>query len=506
MALRIDNGTLYAHRFPIHRPMFLSWLQLSDPYSMPQFAALEPTLFSRPRKYLLKCAITQQVAVAMVQAYFSLRDQALQTMLLEYLGRKPKQYPKHRIFDNIRKVHDYIVFEKDDGAGLPEGAMLGTPSLDGAAVEGEEKPPLFGGHNQFGVAPAAISVSTPSAVLFDVDGSKSLVTRIASGFLLDPQDALPYATMILFSSHRFECHKKRFAGMTFADWTFLASSIMHHWMEHTPFEMSYGSSDCDHCRSYEFPVVDAPDEGSNDRNSPSNPTPVEQLGSRFTAMRPAGSANVGENEVLDNLGPLSSQLPSAPPSAFPIAPTSSNHTGDDEDDAHQYPKTTDSQSSESDFEDLETTSREKPFVGFDPGLVESLITLRTKVVVDVRLRNVLRRALSTRPNLHSPKVFERIDRVATVLKALIQIGSQLGSEKEVRDLWVDIYEKVAEPCVDRLALSNAELLTSFVDVMADLNLWAPWLGLERHETNSWRRFCAVVRDAVCVFLVRCEIE
>jgi hypothetical protein len=189
-----------------------------------------------------------------------------------------------------------------------------------------------------------------------------------------------------------------------------------------------------------------------------------------------------------------------------LSPTQfGTYDGEDVDDTEEPRETTnrtensDVSSSESE-EATETTSREKPLVGFDARMVDSLIELRSRFQLDGTVRNLLRVELERR---RIPVRYERSDRIGGVLKALVQIAGNLGNEKQVRQLFYDLYEKVCEPLVERMGLNTRHSLCGFVDAVAvvmDLH------GAEPEEAEAWRRFCIVVRESLGVFVERCSFS
>lgn len=298
----------------------------------------------------------------MVRLYYSFDAVGQDQELLDMLGKKPSRLAhRTRLVDNFSRIYKRVVER---------------------------------------------AVAARQSQLYPVE---SLSELIASEFLLDGSLSFVYAELVFFCSHKFEVHRKRFAPLSFSDWSVLASSIMSNWM------------------------------GSTARTAKWHATAAER-------RRAGGEPN-----------------PSDLADAF------------------------------------ETTCLRKFFVGLDPLLVHVLHELKGRIQVDSRIRNEVRLRMERRSLFVRS---EKSDRMSSVIKSIFTIAGNIGYEKELRDLWFDIHEKVCEPCIEKLGIASSQSLSVFVEAVSECLEGS----VTRDELEIWRRFCAVVRDSCCLFAERCVFD
>lgn len=143
-------------------------------------------------------------------------------------------------------------------------------------------------------------------------------------------------------------------------------------------------------------------------------------------------------------------------------------------------------------------------VHLDTRMISVLRELKNQITEQLsEFKRIVKDKLSTR--LDSRKMSALMHKLGNVIKELFSIGYNISHSKHFKDIFVDLADKIAEPCL------RAELSASDVDILFnvigdELPLYYDRLGLTGHNKSTviscWIRYIEAIKECLLIMYNR----
>ena len=143
-------------------------------------------------------------------------------------------------------------------------------------------------------------------------------------------------------------------------------------------------------------------------------------------------------------------------------------------------------------------------VYLDTRMISVLRELKNKITEQLsEFKHAVKDKLSAR--LESRKMSALMHKLGNVIKELFSIGYNLSHAKHFKDIFVDLADKIAEPCLRaELSASDVEVLLNVIE--DELPLYYDRLGLAGYNKSTalsyWIRYIEAIKECLLIMYNR----